>query len=69
MSAVACSENTLSCKTFPSHFFKNNFLPREVDGKNKVDMLTFHGCEKDMAGAMGSNIEVRNAKFVLVYDH
>jgi len=29
-----------------------------VDGKNKVNMLTFHGCEKDMAGALGSNIEV-----------
>ena len=45
------------------------FFPREVDGKNKVDMLTFHGCEKELAGAFGSNIEVRNAKFVLFYDH
>jgi len=34
------------------------YFELEVDGKSKVDMLTFHGCEKDLAGALGSNIEV-----------
>jgi len=28
------------------------------DGESKTDMLTFHGCEKDLAGALGSHLEV-----------
>ena len=31
---------------------------REIDGKTKVDMITFHGCEKDLAGALNSHVEV-----------
>ena len=30
-----------------------------VDGKDRTDMLTFHGCEKDLAGALSSHVEVR----------
>ena len=30
-----------------------------VDGKDRTDMLTFHGCEKDLAGALNSHVEVR----------
>jgi len=29
-----------------------------VDGKDRTDMLTFHGCEKDLAGALNSHVEV-----------
>ena len=29
-----------------------------VDGKDRTDMLTFHGCEKDLAGALSSHVEV-----------
>ena len=36
------------------------YLPRTDDttGVTTTDMLTFHGCEKDLAGAFGSNINV-----------
>jgi len=30
----------------------------EEEGKSRTDMLTFHGCEKDLAGAIGSHVEV-----------
>ena len=33
-------------------------IKREVEGKTKVDMITFHGCEKDLAGALNSHVEV-----------
>jgi len=34
------------------------YLEVETNGTNKVDMLTFHGCEKDLAGALSSHVEV-----------
>jgi len=34
------------------------YFELEVDGKTKVDMITFHGCEKDLAGALNSHVEV-----------
>jgi len=51
-STKECSGSDECCGVLREYF------EMEVDGKNKVDMLTLHGCEKDMAGALGSNIEV-----------
>jgi len=34
------------------------YFELEVEGKSRTDMLTFHGCEKDLAGALQSNVEV-----------
>jgi len=48
---IKCGGGDECCGALREYFEMTN----EESGKTTVDMITFHGCEKNLAGAMGSN--------------